>query len=248
MNKSAINIFLKIPSTWIAEIVSQKEFDYITVDMQHGLIDFQIAYQMLQVLSNSKAKTLVRVPWNTPSIVMKMLDAGANGIICPMINSGEEALRFVNACLYPPKGERSYGPIRAKLMGSFSTIEATNQNILTFAMIETVDAVQNLDDIAKTRNLKGLYVGPSDLSISMGIKKIADFSNKELLSALKLIVEKCRSYNLISAIQVYGAEEAVIANNLGFDLVTPYNDSALISNALTSNLDLVKIELNKNKR
>lgn len=245
MNKSAVNIFLKIPSTWIAEIVAKKAFDFITIDMQHGLIDYQLAYQMLQVLNNSKAKILVRVPWNTPSIIMKMLDAGAHGIICPMINTGEEAQQFINACLYPPKGERSYGPIRAKLTGSYSTIEETNQKILTLAMIETIESMRNLENIAKTNNLKGLYVGPSDLSISMGLKKIADFTNKELISALKLVVEKCKAYNLISAIQVNGVHEAAIAHNIGFDIITPYNDSALINDALTSNLELVKNELLK---
>ena len=161
-----INAFLKIPNTFTAEIMGKAGFDFITIDMQHGLIDYQMMVSMLQSLENSRAKKLVRIPWNEPSIIMRVLDAGALGIICPMINSKEEAIDFVRASLFPPEGLRSFGPVRAKLTGTYSTLSQTNQEIIRFGMIETQDAIKNLDEIAATKNLTGLYVGPSDLSIS----------------------------------------------------------------------------------
>jgi 4-hydroxy-2-oxoheptanedioate aldolase len=231
-----INAFLKIPNTFTAEIMGKAGFDFLTIDMQHGLIDYQIMVSMLQSLGKSNAKILVRVPWNEPSIIMRVLDAGASGIICPMINSKEEAVSFIHASNYPPEGIRSFGPIRAKLAGTFSTISQANQEILKFAMIETQEAIDNLDEIAKTKGLTGLYVGPSDLSISLGLERIADFSDSNLIVVLKKIVETAKKYQVTTATQVYGVEQAEIAIGIGFDIVTPFDDSTLLENAVKEKL------------
>jgi 4-hydroxy-2-oxoheptanedioate aldolase len=242
-NKLKINIFLKIPNSWTAEIVSNAGFDFITIDMQHGLIDYNTMLLMLQSLKSATAKILVRSPWNEPSILMRILDAGASGIICPMINSSAEASSFVQACQYPPDGNRSFGPIRAKLVGTYSTLQQTNKEVLTFAMIETKEAIDNLEAIASTKDLHGLYIGPSDLSISLGLTKIADFRDENLVHILKNVIEVAQKYQLTTATQVYDVEQANIAKTLGFDIVTPIDDSALFENALKEKMEIIKRDL-----
>jgi 4-hydroxy-2-oxoheptanedioate aldolase len=241
--KLKINTFLKIPNTWTAEIVGNIGFDFITIDMQHGLIDYHTMLLMLQSLKSSTSKILVRSPWNEPSILMRILDAGASGIICPMINSAEEASSLVQACQYPPDGNRSFGPIRAKFVGTYSTLQQTNQEVLTFAMIETKEAIENLEAIASTKNLHGLYIGPSDLSISLGLMKIADFNDNNLVSVLKNVITIAKKYQLTTATQVYDVEQAKIAKALGFDIVTPIDDSALFENVMKEKMEIIKRDL-----
>jgi 4-hydroxy-2-oxoheptanedioate aldolase len=227
------NIFLKIPSPWIAEVVGQIGFDYVTIDMQHGLIDYATLLSMLQTLRASASAALVRVPWNDPSMLMRVLDAGAAGIVCPMINTATDAGAFVRACRYPPQGIRSYGPIRAKAVGLCSSLQQANTDILTFAMIETGEALTNLEQIAATPGLSGLYVGPSDLSISLGIEPMADFSNAALRASLSRVVQVAAGHRLVAATQVYGIEQARLADALGFGLITPFDDNNLFEKALT---------------
>ena len=113
--KTAINAWLTIPSAWTAETMAHTGFDAITIDMQHGLADYQTTLSMLHAISTTDAVPLARVPWNEPATIMRPLDAGVYGLVCPMVNSREEAEAFVGACRYPPLGFRSYGPIRANV-------------------------------------------------------------------------------------------------------------------------------------
>ena len=165
--KPALNGWLGIPSTFSAEIMSHQDFDSITIDLQHGLTDYSIAVPMMQAMSASDATMLCRVPWLEAGIIMKLLDAGAMGIICPMINSREEAEEFVGARLYSPDGYRSSGPVRANIIHS-DYHNSANDQIISLAMIETEQAVENAEAICSTPGLTGIYVGPSDLAISMG--------------------------------------------------------------------------------
>ena len=110
-----LNAWLTIPSAWTAELLAHDGYDALTIDMQHGLIGYETALSILQAISTTDAVPFVRVAWNDPSTIMKMLDAGAQGIICPMINTRSQAEAFVGACRFPPQGYRSCGPIRAEL-------------------------------------------------------------------------------------------------------------------------------------
>ena len=114
--KGAINAWCSIPNAVTAEMMSMNDFDSITIDMQHGLVDYQTALNMLQVISGSGKTPMVRVPWNEPGIIMKSLDAGALGVICPMINTPEDAVEFVATTKYAPVGSRSSGPTRAMMI------------------------------------------------------------------------------------------------------------------------------------
>ena len=142
-------------------------YDSITIDTQHGMIGFEPMLAMLQAMRFSPATLLVRVPWLDPAPIMQALDAGAYGIICPMINSRAEAERMVSYVRYPPKGERSFGPTRANYTAGSGYAAEANDEILCFAMVETAEAVANLADIVATPGLDGIYIGPADLSFSL---------------------------------------------------------------------------------
>ena len=131
---------------------------FVTIDLQHGQSDYQSSISMLQALSDSQSVPMVRVPWNEPGIIMKMLDLGVMGIIAPMINTKEDCEKFVSYCYYPPNGQRSFGPMRAQLLHGSNYFKDANKNILSFAMIETRQAVENLDKILSVPNLTGVYI------------------------------------------------------------------------------------------
>jgi len=162
-----INGWLQIPSSFSAEVMSHQGWDSLTIDMQHGVIDFHSALQMLQAISTTDVTPLARVNWNEPGQIMKILDAGCYGIICPMVSNKHEAERFVQACLYPPKGYRSYGPIRGLIYGGADYGNHANNEILKLAMIETKEAIDKLDEIMTTPGLDGIYIGPADLSLAL---------------------------------------------------------------------------------
>ena len=128
-DKATINGWLSIPNSFTAEAMSCMGWDSITIDMQHGQNDYSTSISMIQAISNSNAIPFVRVPWNEPGIIMKMLDLGVLGIISPMINSKKECEDFVSYCNYPPKGQRSFGPMRAQLVYGSDYYENANNNI-----------------------------------------------------------------------------------------------------------------------
>ena len=166
--KCAINGWCAIPSAYLAEIMAHEDFDSVTVDVQHGMIHFETALGMFQAISTTNATPLARAPWNEPGILMKLLDAGAWGIICPMINSREECEAFVGACHYPPDGYRSLSAVRAGLYGGPDYRQKSNETILTIAMIETRKALDNLKEIVTVPGLDAVFIGPNDLAFSMG--------------------------------------------------------------------------------
>ena len=172
--KPVINGWLQIPSTVSAEVMAHQGWDSLTIDMQHGLVDYTNALPMLQTISTTDVTPLARVNWNEPGQIMKILDAGAYGVICPMVSNKKEAENFVQACLYPPHGYRSYGPIRGLVYGGPDYAENANSEILKFAMIETKESLDNLDEIMKTPGLDGVYIGPADLSLAIGEKPSVD--------------------------------------------------------------------------
>ena len=151
--KTIINGWLQIPSSFSAEVMANQGWDSLTIDMQHGVIDYPNALQMLQAISTTETTPLARVNWNEPGQIMKILDAGCYGVICPMVSNRKEAENFVQACLYPPDGYRSFGPIRGLIYGGGDYGDYANNEILKLAMIETKEALDNLDEIMSTSGL-----------------------------------------------------------------------------------------------
>ena len=148
---------------------------------------------MLPAISSSKATPLVRVPWNEPYEIMKALDAGAYGVIVPMVNTREEAQRAVAACRYPPDGNRSFGPIRAALYGGRGYAKEANTELACIAMIETEDGINNLEDILSTPGLDGVYVGPSDLALALGMAPVGDNSDPKHAAVVQRILDACKA-------------------------------------------------------
>ena len=156
--KAIINGWLQIPNSFSAEVMAKQGWDSLTIDMQHGVIDYPNALQMLQAISTTETTPLARVNWNEPGQIMKILDAGCYGVICPMISNKEQAEKFVQACMYPPKGYRSFGPIRALMYAGADYGDHANEEILKIAMIETKEALDKLDDIISTPCVYGIYI------------------------------------------------------------------------------------------
>ena len=238
--KGAINAWCSIPSAVTAEMMSMNDFDSITIDMQHGLVDYQMALNMLQVISGSGKTPMVRVPWNEPGIIMKSLDAGALGIICPMINTPQDATNFVGATMYAPVGHRSSGPTRAMMVHGPEYHNESNDNIISLAMIETVEALDNVEKIAATEGLTGIYIGPSDLSISMGYKPGLDRSEPEMVEAIKRIETACINNNIKVGIHCLSPSYLKDKLSNGFNLATLASDVRIYSAGIAENLKEAK--------
>ena len=167
---------------------------------------------------------MVRVTWNEPGIIMKMLDAGTCGIIAPMINNKEECERFVSYCRYPPLGQRSFGPMRAQLVYGSDYFNNANSQIVTLAMIETQEAVNNIDEILSVKNLNGVYIGPADMSIAYGLEPKFDVKEDPVFSNIKLIVKKAKEYGKIAGIHNGTTQYAKEMIALGYQFITISSD------------------------
>src|SRR5271166_2616231 len=163
--KPVVNGWLSIACPFTAEIMAAQGYDSLTIDLQHGLVGYEVATTMLQAMRASGVTPMARVPWLEPAEIMKALDAGAYGVICPMINTAEEAERLVSYMRYPPHGVRSFGPTRANFSAGADYGQHADSEVLCFAMIETAEALANVESIATTRGLDGLYIGPADLTL-----------------------------------------------------------------------------------
>ena len=236
--KPALNGWLGIPSTFSAEIMSHQDFDSITIDLQHGLTDYSIAVPMMQAMSASDATMLCRVPWLEAGIIMKLLDAGAMGIICPMINSREEAEEFVGATLYSPDGYRSSGPIRANIIHS-DYHNSANDQIISLAMIETEQAVENAEAICSTPGLTGIYVGPSDLAISMGEDPGLDRKPGKVYDAWH-VLKTAKAAGIRAGLHCMDPDYIKKMYECGFDFASLSNDVRLLTQVVSSQISAVR--------
>ncbi len=244
--KSVVNGWLQIPNSFTAELMANQNWDSLTLDMQHGVIDYPNAVGMLQAISTTKVVPMVRVNWNEPGQIMKMLDAGAYGIICPMVSNKREAESFVKACMYPPNGYRSYGPIRGLVYGGPDYADEANNEILKFAMIETKESLENLDEIMKTPGLDGIYIGPADLSLAIGEKPSFDKpENDPVYNIIMKILDHAVKNKIIAGIQNGQPEYAEKMIKKGFQLVTIGSDQRYMTAASKTALSKLKKEEKK---
>jgi 4-hydroxy-2-oxoheptanedioate aldolase len=235
-----VNGWLAIPNSYSAEVMAHQGWDSVTIDLQHGPVDFQTAVTMLQAISTTSAVPMARVPWNEAAIMMKLLDAGAYGLICPMINTKEEAEQFVNFCRYPPLGTRSMGPNRAVQYGGADYWQGANEEVILLAMIETRKGVENLDQILSVKGIDGVYVGPSDLSMSLGKPPTLDPSDAEVVSLIELIAKRTRAKGLIAGVHCDGSKTALRRFGQGYQLATILNDARLMATAAAQAVKEVK--------
>lgn len=227
--RGTVNGWLGIPSSFSAEVMSHQGWDSLTVDCQHGIVDYQMAVSMLQAISTTETVPLVRVPWREPGIIMKMLDAGAYGVICPMVNTVDQAEEFVSFASYPPRGQRSFGPIRALIYGGADYPKHANDTVLKMAMIETKQALDNVEAICAVDGLDGIYIGPADLANSLGVAPGFDPSDKTVLDAIATILAAAKRAGIYAGIH---CGMPVFAKQMladGFNYVTIMSDARLMA-------------------
>lgn len=220
--------WLSLPSSYGAEIAGASGLDAVLVDLQHGMIGFESAVPMLQAISATPAVPLVRPSHCEPAQIMKLLDAGAYGVVCPQVDTPEIARAFVAACRYPPKGNRSYGPARGVLYGGADYFQHADAEMLAIGMIESVQALRQLDAILDTPGLDGLFIGPNDLAVSLGHDPMKP--GPEVDAAIARIVAAGRQRGLICGIFCANAAVAVQRKAQGFNFVVPGNDGLLLRN------------------
>ena len=221
--------WLHIPNTWTAEVMANIGWDAVTVDMQHGLHNIETAIQMLQAISTTETVPLARVNWNEPGGIMRLLDGGAYGIICPMINTKKECEAFVGACKYPPQGYRSFGPTRARVYGGLDYGEYANDEVMTIAMVETVEAVKNIDAICSVEGLDMIFIGSGDLRLSLTGKASKAEDSKVFDEAVDVILKSCQEHGRIAGIWSPSVQEAQSMKQKGFRFIALKSDSMMLS-------------------
>jgi 4-hydroxy-2-oxoheptanedioate aldolase len=206
-------------------------YDSLTVDMQHGPVDYGGLVPMLQAISTTQTVPVVRVPWHDPGIIMRVLDAGCYAVICPMVDTREQAEAFVGACRYPPAGYRSFGPYRATLYGGEDYTEHADDTVVTMAMIETREALDNLDGILGVTGLDAVFVGPSDLGQSLGYGPGVDRDEPEVVGAIDTVLAAARDRGLAAGIFPTPAGYASRMVEKGFRFVNVSTDAQLMAGA-----------------
>lgn len=228
-DRAAVNGWLAIPNGFSAETMAHQGWDALTIDLQHGLIDYQAMVQMLQAISTTDTVPVVRVPWLEPGILMKTLDAGAYGVICPMVNTREDAQKLVAWTHYQPRGTRSFGPVRALLYGGADYPQHANDTVVVFAMIETAQALDNLDAILSVEGLDAIYIGPSDLSLALGCKPTFDDVEPPVAQAIDHILARAQAHGVVAAIHNGTPAAALARVAKGFRFVTVSSDARLMA-------------------
>jgi 4-hydroxy-2-oxoheptanedioate aldolase len=226
---AVLNGWLSIPDSFSAETMAHQGWDSLTIDLQHGVIDYPAMVPMLQAISTTHTVPVVRVPWLEPGILMKALDAGAYGVICPMVNTREDAQKLVAYTHYAPRGTRSFGPVRASLYAGADYVQHANDTIVTFAMIETAAALDNLDAILSVEGLDAIYIGPSDLSLALGCTPTFDDLEPKAAQAVEHILARAKAHSIVAGIHNGSPQAALKRIAKGFQFVTVSSDARLMA-------------------
>jgi 4-hydroxy-2-oxoheptanedioate aldolase len=234
---AVVSAWLSIGNPYVAEIAGWSGADAVLVDLQHGMIDIGTMIGMLQAISSTPAAPLVRVPACDPPLLMKALDAGAYGLICPMIDSVGEAEAFVAATRYPPAGNRSFGPSRGLLYGGADYASHADRVIVRLAMIETAAGLSAVEDICAVDGLDGIFVGPNDLGLALDKGAAGDPTDDEVLSAIARCRSAARSIGKHAGIFCPSGDVAARRLAEGFDFVVPGSDANLLKAALASEIE-----------
>ena len=236
----AITGWVSVGSPYLAEVLSYCGYDAVTVDLQHGMFGLDGAVTLLQAVSAGPATPLARCPSHEPATIGKLLDAGAYGLICPGVDDADQAAAFVRACRYPPTGARSFGPSRGLLYGGPDYLAHADETILTWAMVESVRSLSNLEAILDTPGLDGVYVGPNDLALSFGEVPGVAQQSPQVTDALARIAAAASAAGRWAGIFCADAATARQMIDLGYHLVTPGNDVGILRAAVTQRVDTVR--------
>ena len=232
--KVTFGAWLTLAAEASAETAARLGFDFVCVDNQHGVADYHATVGLVQAIALGGSTPIVRVPWNEPGVAGRMLDAGVQGVVAPMINSRAEAEAMVRYCRYPPHGSRSFGPVLAG-MRTPDYVERANDTVAVIPMIETAEALSHLDDILSVKGVDAIYVGPADLSLSLGMPPANNDDRREFTEALEAIIAGCRRHGVVPGIHSSGALGPRRVEQ-GFMMVTVASDLLSLRTHLASEL------------
>lgn len=238
--RTAFGLWSVVPGSFGAEVLARTGVDYVCVDQQHGIIGYDAMVPMLQAIEAGGATPITRVLSGDPYGIMKSLDAGAWGVIVPLVNSAADARSAVAACRYPPRGVRSFGPSRAASVIGSGDPEVLEGETLCFVMVETREALERVDEIAATPGLDGIYIGPSDLALSLGLTPTLEIREDEHAEAIERVREACAENGIATGIQASSGEWARRHAEAGFDMVTVATDASLLRGAALAELAVVR--------
>jgi 4-hydroxy-2-oxoheptanedioate aldolase len=234
--QQTIGGWLSLANTHSAELLANAGFDWLCIDLQHGLLDYQDLLHMLPAISTTETTPIVRVSGNDPKEIMKVLDAGAMGVIVPLVDNRAEAEAAIAACRYPPQGVRSFGPVRAALYGGRGYAAEANDEIACIVMIETQEGIENLEEIVTTPGLSGVYVGPSDLALALGLPPRGDTDDPLHLATVEQILTTCKRHGVPAGIHTGGLDYTKRRLAMGFDFVTLGSDAGFMMQSAASSL------------
>lgn len=239
-DKQTIGAWLSIDSGYTAETLAHVGFDWLCLDMQHGVLDYTDVKKMLTAISTTDTIPIVRVPWNEPYEIMKVLDAGAYGVVVPLVNNREEAELAVSACRYPPQGMRSHGPNRVTLYSGPGYAREANQHIACIVMIETAESLENLDGIMSTPGVDAVYIGPNDLAHALGLKPVGDNDDPLHVETVTRILKTAKQHGIAAGIQTGSVEFTRRYLEQGFQMVTLGSDRGWMERLARQELRLAK--------
>ena len=228
--RAAIGVWNGIGDTLVAEGIASLRPDYVCVDMQHGTASEGQLVPLLQAVAVGGATPIVRVPEGNPAIIMKALDSGAMGVVVPLVESAQQAKTAVDACRFPPAGRRSFGPFRASISAG-SNDPKELEKVACIAMIETRAGIDHLAEIVATEGLTAVYLGPSDLSLGLGLPP-GSVEAPEFLATIEMIRSACASHGVVAGLHCYDGASARRAIEQGFGMVTVAVDLRLLRQAL----------------
>lgn len=233
----AVGGWCTTPSAFNAEALGRLGYDYVCADAQHGLMGVESVIQLVTIVAGTGATPVVRVPANDAAWIGQALDAGAEAVIVPMVNSVEEAARAVAACRYAPLGVRSYGPSRARFgLNDGAGPAEVDREVLCLVMLETVQAIEAAEAICAVPGVDGVYVGPADLAISMGVQLGREPVPAAHGDAIDHVARTCAAAGVIAGIHTAGGDEARAALDRGFQMATAGTDAATFLQAATAAL------------
>jgi 4-hydroxy-2-oxoheptanedioate aldolase len=238
--ESVVSAWLSIGNSYVAEMAGWSGVDCVTVDLQHGMIDIQTMIGMLQAISSTPAAPFVRVPACDPTLLMKVLDCGAYGVICPMIEAVSQARLLVEATRYPPAGNRSFGPARGLLYGGGDYFRNANRTIVRLAMVETALGVTMLEDICSVEGLDGVFVGPNDLGLSLGKDATSEPDDPAVAAAIERCRVVARKHGLHAGIFCSSGAMAASRAVQGFDFLVPNSDANMFKRTIASEVSAAR--------
>lgn len=234
--KVTVGGWLTIPSSYTAEVLAHQGFDWLCVETQHSPVEFDDGFAMLQAISTTDVTPFVRVGWNDPRLIMKYLDAGAYGVIVPMVNNPAEAEKAVGAVRYPPDGYRSSGPFRASIYAGSDYQAHANAEMACIVMIETAEGLANVDEIVSVPGVDAVYIGPSDLNYALGLGPRDDPFTGKHQEAVNKIREACERHGVVPGVHTWGPSYAARFIEQGFKMILLSSDAGILAAAARADL------------